>query len=827
MKKIFIALALILSFVFGAETDDSGMTEWQQKKLLKIFGVKNNQDTSGTCSFHCLEPVDSAWGTQITGIDLLNGITHCAVFRKDDVNQTINIDAGTVNNACLDKLTSMYPKDVDPILSSNKVFTESQISRTHQENGVTLARFLAGIVTLDPNIINRDYAATTGSGMLANGKVFYGTNTTDMPSAFSNNNNNLFINKNEIDNPKDIINSIIDFFKRPQDTITVDRQLVVTADDFNKQNIAYYSNLFKGMGIVYNHLQNLLFIVVGGFFMSGLLGKKLQVYLENKGSNPSPNGEAYLHRFFIPLIATAFFFVPISEGYVSGDATNDGKNIELSATAVQKIIRYFTGEASDIADMASAIGANNYMNKIYKTVGGIDAYGKANIEIALAQSKFQIEEATKIYKKCTKRWVDINNDQRIPDVKYFGLSDLEKEQYLSSFIDKDKVSGTQNDISIAQCVSLSGIIAMESNKLKTYQKQLEAIEKYKNNTDLQTRLRDLDSYIQNRETELGWFNSTILPGTALMVEMQSYIKDNAQQSESDGNPTGINTNASMEQAIKEIQNSGGSLGSEATENFAKTLMSNALGRVGWLMLPGSSTLMNFINDGLRNGTNLAVGSAGSLLSLTQFDKLFKQGTFPAQLLTVPTASVSKVISFFIPATSAIVTSVIMEYIVEKIPVLVATVAAGLAFIGYLVALAKYFYISPFVVAFALTTRRVDRIVEFLVTGVTIFFRPILIVLFIYLALFFHSFIKDVFLVFSAEQFGGLKAAGSEPMAWMLIELAKGLLKVFAYIASAYVMWKTILGGPDWTFRLMGINNSSSDVITEDVGRRMESKTFMV
>ncbi|HFP7553069.1 TPA: hypothetical protein ACHDWT_001771 [Campylobacter coli] len=53
------------------------------------------------------------------------------------------------------------------------------------------------------------------------------------------------------------------------------------------------------------------------------------------------------------------------------------------------------------------------------------------------------------------------------------------------------------------------------------------------------------------------------------------------------------------------------------------------------------------------------------------------------------------------------------------------------------------------------------------------------------------------------------------------------LKVFAYIASAYVMWKTILGGPDWTFRLMGINNSSSDVITEDVGRRMESKTFMV
>ncbi|QDQ36551.1 hypothetical protein E5V15_09715 (plasmid) [Campylobacter jejuni] len=65
MKKIFIALALILSFVFGAETDDSGMTKWQQEKLLQIFGVESNQDTSGTCSFHCLEPVDSAWGRKL------------------------------------------------------------------------------------------------------------------------------------------------------------------------------------------------------------------------------------------------------------------------------------------------------------------------------------------------------------------------------------------------------------------------------------------------------------------------------------------------------------------------------------------------------------------------------------------------------------------------------------------------------------------------------------------------------------------------------------------------------------------------------------------
>ncbi|OEV61831.1 hypothetical protein AJY73_10325 [Campylobacter jejuni] len=833
MKKIFIALALILSFVFGAETDDP-TSQGQIRQMKNIFGTTDINDNSGTCSYQCLEPIDKEWGVQIIGIDFLSGQTHCKVFKIKDINTTANIDAGKFNSACVDAYSNAVGSNkisADSIVNSGAALNGSNIKETYNqkysENKVTLARFLAGIVTLDPNIINRDYAADTGTAMLADGKQFY-NDTGNIPSLFDNVDSAMFLSKEEMEQVLKNENMSSQTLGNP---ILMDRKMVTVADDFNKQNIAYYSNLFKDMGIIYNHLQNLLFIVVGGFFMSGLLGKKLQVYLENKGSNPSPNGEAYLHRFFIPLIATAFFFVPIPEGGVS-DGGGDYTQTELSATAVQKIIRYFTSEANDIADMASAIGANNYMNKVYRTVGSITPYGESNIKFQLYTSQFIVKQASEVFKNtCYRRYTDLNGNPITPNIAYSNFSsDVQKQDYLNTnFIDYNQLSGTIYDISPQYCVTLASIIQTEKNKQQTYNAQLTTIQNYLNNTDLQTRLKKLDAYIANKELNLGWFNSTILPGTALMVEMQSYIKDFTIEKEAKKQAANSGSSTSISGGFEDIRNQAGGK-DPTTEEGAKLtdgLISNALGRVGWLMLPGSSTLMNFINDGLKSGVNIGFGTIGAVTGLNKLDKIFPQGSSAASLLSIVPAQISKGISMFVPATSAILTSYIMEYIVEKIPVLVATVAAGLAFIGYLVALAKYFYISPFVVAFALTTRRVDRIVEFLVTGVTIFFRPILIVLFIYLALFFHSFIKDVFLVFSAEQFGGLKASGSEFMAMVLIELAKGLLKVFAYIASAYVMWKTILGGPDWTFRLMGINNSSSDVITEDVGRRMESKTFMV
>lgn len=51
----------------------------------------------------------------------------------------------------------------------------------------------------------------------------------------------------------------------------------------------------------------------------------------------------------------------------------------------------------------------------------------------------------------------------------------------------------------------------------------------------------------------------------------------------------------------------------------------------------------------------------------------------------------------------------LEEMVKAIPVVTVCIASLIASIGYIVSLCKYFYISPFVVAFALSTKQVDKI----------------------------------------------------------------------------------------------------------------------
>ena len=108
------------------------------------------------------------------------------------------------------------------------------------------------------------------------------------------------------------------------------------------------------MNSVYIHLQNLLFVVVGGFFLATLGGGKIQKYLENRGQSTG-NKEPYLHKFFIPLLCAGVFYMPITSG--------GGVN----STMIQKVIQYFTVEANNIADKAGSIGAKIYMEKVYAT----------------------------------------------------------------------------------------------------------------------------------------------------------------------------------------------------------------------------------------------------------------------------------------------------------------------------------------------------------------------------------------------------------------------------------------------------------------------------
>ena len=227
------------------------------------------------------------------------------------------------------------------------------------------------------------------------------------------------------------------------------------------------------MNTVYIHLQNLLFIVVGGFFLATLGGGKIQKYLENRGQSTG-NKEPYLHKFFIPLLCAGVFYMPITSG--------GGVN----STMIQKIIQYFTAEANHIADVASNIGSQTYVRKMAESVG----YKYADIDknILSQETKLKAEfirdTAIKELQKCTARYGE-NEEALFMDKEMLDWIETEAKKetsgsWFSSFFQSttDKLlnflsqplkDGIQ-DISLEACKQLQ-------NELSEAKKTLELVSK--------------------------------------------------------------------------------------------------------------------------------------------------------------------------------------------------------------------------------------------------------------------------------------------------------------------------------------------------------------
>ena len=169
----------------------------------------------------------------------------------------------------------------------------------------------------------------------------------------------------------------------------------------------------------------------------------------------------------------------------------------------------------------------------------------------------------------------------------------------------------------------------------------------------------------------------------------------------------------------------------------------------------------------------------------------------------------------------------MKLLLTFVPAVVATLAGAIAFVSYITVLCKYFYISPFVVAFSITTKRQEKIIDFLLAGVSIFFKPILIVLFVYLSLFLHTLIKEIILLISVSQFSVLKVLDTNLTAQLAIGGIRGLMTIMATMASCYILWKLIVKGPDWVMDLIGIKGGQDSIVADGLAQKLERRGTMI
>ena len=800
----FVVLGLFVNLAFADENTNfsQNITTTPESITQEMSRIFVNPDplsatiTSGNCEFKCRDVKDN-YVTQINGFDFANGITYCEIFDKKDLLNPLKYNANIVNNVCINQWIKTVPTKAQYAKNDLKSNIKSQITQTTSDKEITLSKFLAGIVTLDPKIINRDSTNMSGQIVLANGVTTRSGGVSGLYN-YANENSNSFFKRNISSH---IPNFLKEFIGVDKDLELFNGENISVADGFNKANLAFFSNLFENMNEVYQHLQWLLFVVVGSFFLISIGTAKFQRYLENNGEANS--NQPYLHKFMIPLITIGFFFMPIPEG----NSKND------QATMVQNIIRYFTAKATDIADIASAKGGATYMNKIYASVGGMSEETEMLYQLNLVKANFVKEKAIKNYEeKCSTRFADFVS-LGIPFAK---MSEQEFNEYFKEMknIDINQASGTSNDIKFEACIALEQTIWEANSDIKKATEYLQGIKNYYTNNKLQDNLKSIDNFLVNREKELGWFNSAIIASSGTMVELQSFITDNQLQKKDS-----IKTNTQKNQeAIKDNEKRGTTQAIiDSWDNISEAGKGMLMGQLAWFIIPGAGQIYNIIKEnitfiGTAFGSALGSSSANPLGTLV--------GGFIGTIIGKTASAVAGSLIAFLT------TPLIIEGMITKVPTLAIAVAGMIAVASYLVALCKYFYLSPFVVAFSLTTKRLDKIVNFLVTGITIFFKPVLIVLFIYLALFLNVLINELFVFMSIEQFGAIPVSAQDFWASFSIAGIKAMLKIFAILASTYIVWKLVISGPDWAMKLVGIDNSSDNMISQSLTQNLEKRSFM-
>lgn len=303
------------------------------------------------------------------------------------------------------------------------------------------------------------------------------------------------------------------------------------------------------------------------------------------------------------------------------------------------------------------------------------------------------------------------------------------------------------------------------------------------------------------------------------------------------------------------------------------------GRAVYMMMPGAMALKDF----LYQSFDMIVDAIKSLLALGSFafggvttGLLF---TFGSSLLGVVTNFIfGGAVEITKVALSYYVSTLLMEWTITMIPLLAISTACLVACISYLVTLCKYFYISPFVTAWAMATKRVDKIIDFLLAGIAIFFKPVLIVLFIYLSLFLYSIVNDFFIYVSLEQFSGIlfpetnysllndiitrqnaaldsmkQASGVVDWTMGFLNLGigsiapyftstgkmlhnfhlmfilgaiSGLIKIFGSLAGSYVAWKLIVSGPGWALGMIGLDGKQDDMIAQGIESNLSRRAFV-
>lgn len=475
--KFILIIVLALQVAFGAD------------EKLNFLADKNDGYVSGRqCTWECRE-VQDGYGTRIIDFDFQNGRTICEVFNSATGEY---IGDGSKTNKDCSLAENIDEKSADEYL---KILEEGHGSSgsniTYQkQGGIKMSQFMVALVTLDPSIIDKQETSKKGEiKIIGEDKALFNITNVTRKSQFSMDN---YVHIEFISKGKDLVNKALNL--QGLDAYSYSENTTNMLDGFNKNNMAYFNDLFTAMETIYQHLQVFIFVLIGGFFVMQIGASKLQAYLENRGE--SEGKQPYLHKFYIPLLMLGIFFMPIPEG--------NGHQ----STVMQNMIRYFAQYSTTLADMTNSIGAETYINKIYATAGHLSPEKLDKLK----KERENAKKETEFYKQV----VEVDN----ADIgeKCFNSRGQQYTTYVGSH--GGSIKYDNNGQVFYSCLDYGKDIMRfneAATNLNRLDNELKFISLY--SSQYGNTLNKIDEYLTARNKELGWIDIIMTPTAGILVEI--------------------------------------------------------------------------------------------------------------------------------------------------------------------------------------------------------------------------------------------------------------------------------------------------------------------
>lgn len=849
LNKLILIGLLGLNYLFANQTPNeviNGLEDTLNQKENYIASYPNRN----SCIYECPTLKEGYFG-RVANINIQTGETQCYVYDSKLADKII-ARVSNVNQSCKSEYNSIK---IEPLVSKpnesmslqnfedlkkieEKYKNYSNVG-TNQEF-VNLSKYMIAGLTVDEEIIDVPSTIKYNQVTLNSGYTLYP--------------NSIVVNENKslLDELKSIVNSVRTSF---QESLGIDikesnpdintsienKDLVSSVKGFLTNSIIFIMNFLNEYNDVMLIGKTFILFTIVPITIGMAVLSKLTKYVSNVS-----DFDDIAERIILG-VATMFIFF-----FSTSNIKVDDKDNKISQTNFHQMIRPVFYKGAYLADLASDSATNAYLKYKLRDIG-LAPVSTIN-EISLEKEKINYEQTklisllntcSSIYNtEALKQYIGVVTglNQTYPpseNLKRYSSQiggDTFTNFYNTSFLKNESFIKMNGLYSVSSCYQFERKYLENKTELKSLNYLIKSYQNAKENDVIKKQVEIIANMQYRNNVELGFTSLPLLATTSFFIDNIG-IKGSFEEEQ-------------REQTIKDYRKSSGyEIGAIAEgEGWIDSSINWSFSNIPYVLVPGFDSIQRFtetllsplklfptklislVNDvsnnvQSKNANIINKGSnSNSVHSKMTNQKPVKQNSlynmasnFKSLVLGTIADLAEGILDALIKILSIFLAILIIKYLISYLPIIAISTASFMVIFFYYFMIEIYYLAVPFMIAFAFSTNQLEHLKTFMKVGLTLAFKPLLIVISIVMALFAKEFFETINVMLINLQFEpmyALNEASSFSIGSFFDALGlttiKGFLLIGNSIIGVFVVFYLVFNGANMILDIFGIREAVSE-----------------